>query len=90
MVAWFYLCRAVDAEGEVLDVKAKSLMCWSRPGGTSGLRLMCKLINKYGFVPTSRQLTLGNLADNPKAHSLARGRRVKIWGEARVSKATMS
>ncbi len=33
--------------------RAKSLMCWSRPGGNrrAALRLMRKLLKKYGFVP---------------------------------------
>ncbi|WP_051481127.1 pyridoxamine 5'-phosphate oxidase family protein [Paraburkholderia nodosa] len=40
------------------------------------------------FVGNQQYITLGNLADNPKAHlfviDYARRRRVKIWGRARV------
>ena len=40
------------------------------------------------FAGNRQYITLGNLADNPKAHlfliDYARRRRVKIWGEARV------
>jgi predicted pyridoxine 5'-phosphate oxidase superfamily flavin-nucleotide-binding protein len=40
------------------------------------------------FVGNRQYITLGNLAENPKAHlfliDYAHRRRVKIWGEARV------
>ncbi|QGZ53945.1 pyridoxamine 5'-phosphate oxidase family protein [Paraburkholderia acidiphila] len=40
------------------------------------------------FIGNQQYITLGNLADNPKAHlfviDYARRRRVKIWGRARV------
>ena len=40
------------------------------------------------FAGNRQYITLGNLADNPKAHlfliDYAHRRRVKIWGEARV------
>jgi transposase-like protein len=41
-----YLWRAVDAEGEVLDVLVQS-----RRNKHAALRLMRKLLKKYGFVP---------------------------------------
>jgi putative transposase len=42
----FYLWRAVDAEGEVLDVLVQS-----RRNKRAALKLMRKLLKKYGFVP---------------------------------------
>jgi putative transposase len=41
-----YLWRAVDAEGEVLDV-----LLQSKRNKRSALKLMRKLLKKYGFVP---------------------------------------
>ena len=41
-----YLWRAVDAEGEVLDVPIQS-----RRNKRAALKLMRKLLKKYGFVP---------------------------------------
>src|SRR5450432_218616 len=41
-----YLWRAVDAEGEVVDVLVQS-----RRDKHAGLKLMRKLLKKYGFVP---------------------------------------
>ena len=41
-----YLWRAVDAEGEVLDV-----LIQSRRNRTAALKLMRKLLKKYAFVP---------------------------------------
>ena len=41
-----YLWRAVDAEGEVLDVQVQS-----RRNKQAALKLMRKLLKKYGFVP---------------------------------------
>jgi len=41
-----YLWRAVDAEGEVLDVLVQS-----RRNKRAALKLMCKLLKKYSFVP---------------------------------------
>ena len=41
-----YLWRAVDAEGEVLDVLVQS-----RRNKRAALKLMRKLLTKYGFVP---------------------------------------
>src|ERR1700720_1515767 len=41
-----YLWRAVDAEGEVLDVLVQS-----RRNKRAALNLMRKLLKKYGFVP---------------------------------------
>src|SRR5476649_828652 len=42
----FYLWRAVDAEGEVLDVLVQS-----RRNKRAALKFMRKLLKKYGFVP---------------------------------------
>jgi putative transposase len=44
-----YLWRAVDAEGEVLDVLVQSRR--SRRNKRAALKLMRKLLRKYGFVP---------------------------------------
>jgi transposase-like protein len=41
-----YLWRAVDAEGEVLDVLAQT-----RRNKQAALKLMRKLLKKYAFVP---------------------------------------
>ena len=41
-----YLWRAVDAEGEVLDVLVQS-----KRNKPAALKLMRKLLKKYGFVP---------------------------------------
>src|SRR5271154_3013720 len=41
-----YLCRAVDAEGEVLDVLVQS-----KRNKHAALKLMRKLLGKYAFVP---------------------------------------
>ena len=41
-----YLWRAVDSEGEVLDILVQS-----RRNKTAALRLMRKLLRKQGFVP---------------------------------------
>ena len=41
-----YLWRAVDAEGEVLDVLVQS-----KRDQRAALKLMRKLLKKYGFVP---------------------------------------
>jgi transposase-like protein len=41
-----YLWRAVDAEGEVLDVLVQS-----KRDKPAALKLMRKLLKKYGFVP---------------------------------------
>ena len=41
-----YLWRAVDAEGEVVDVLVQS-----KRNKHAALKLMRKLLKKYGFVP---------------------------------------
>ena len=41
-----YLWRAVDAEGEVLDVLVQT-----KRNKRAALKLMRKLLKKYGFVP---------------------------------------
>jgi putative transposase len=46
MVAWSTSRRAVDTEGEVLDVLVQT-----RRNKRAALRLMRKLLKKYGFVP---------------------------------------
>jgi uncharacterized protein len=47
-----------------------------------------KTIGFADFAGNKQYVTLGNLADNPKAHlfliDYAQRRRIKIWGEARV------
>jgi predicted pyridoxine 5'-phosphate oxidase superfamily flavin-nucleotide-binding protein len=59
-------------------------------GGPPGfLRVLDdKTIGFADFSGNRQYITQGNLADNPKAHlfliDYAHGRRVKIWGEARV------
>jgi putative transposase len=49
-----YLWRAVDAEGEVLDALVQG-----RRNKRAALKLMRKLLKKYGFVQ-DRLLDLGN------------------------------
>ncbi len=44
----FYLWRAVDSEGEVLDFLVRS-----RRNTTAALRLMRKLLKKQGFAPST-------------------------------------
>jgi putative transposase len=41
-----YLWRAVDSEGEVLDVLVQT-----KRNKAAALKLMRKLLNKYGFLP---------------------------------------
>jgi predicted pyridoxine 5'-phosphate oxidase superfamily flavin-nucleotide-binding protein len=59
-------------------------------GGPAGfLRVLDdKTIGFADFAGNRQYITLGNLADNPKAHlfliDYAHKRRVKLWGEARV------
>ena len=59
-------------------------------GGPPGfLRVLDdKTIGFADFAGNRQYITLGNLADNPKAHlfliDYAHRRRIKIWGEARV------
>ena len=55
-----YLWRAVDAEGEVLDV-----MVQSKRDKHAALKLMRKLLKKYGFVP-ERMIT-----DNLRSYGAA-------------------
>ena len=50
-----YLWRAVDAEGEVLDV-----LIQSKRNKLAALKLMRKLLKKYGFVP--ERMTTDKLA----------------------------
>lgn len=59
-------------------------------GGPAGfLRVLDdRTIGFVDFAGNRQYITLGNLADNPKAHlfliDYAQRRRVKIWGEARI------
>ena len=59
-------------------------------GGPAGFlkALDERTIGFADFVGNRQYITLGNLADNPKAHlfliDYARRQRIKIWGEARV------
>jgi predicted pyridoxine 5'-phosphate oxidase superfamily flavin-nucleotide-binding protein len=59
-------------------------------GGPAGfLRVLDdKTIGFVDFAGNRQYITLGNLADNPRAYlfliDYAHGRRIKIWGEARV------
>ena len=55
-----YLGRAVDAEGEVLDVLAQS-----RRNKRAALKLMRKLLKQYGFV--SDKL----VTDDPRSYAAA-------------------
>ena len=63
-------------------------------GGPAGfLRVLDdKTIGFVDFAGNRQYITHGNLAENPKAHlfliDYAQRQRIKIWGEARVSKAT--
>ena len=51
-----YLWRAVDAEGEVLDVLVQT-----RRNKRAASKLMRKLLKKYGFVPTSSSQMISDL-----------------------------
>ncbi len=55
-----YLWRAVDAEGEVLDVLVQS-----RRDKHAALKPMRKLLKKYGFVPDR------SIADDPRSYGAA-------------------
>src|SRR3979411_986411 len=57
-----YLWRAVDAEGEVLDVLVQS-----RRNKRAALKLMRKLLKKYGFVPNKL------VTDNLRSYAAAAG-----------------
>jgi putative transposase len=59
-----YLWRAVDAEGEVLDVLVQS-----RRNKRAALQLMRKLLRKYGFVP-DKLITDGLRSYGAAAHDL--------------------
>jgi transposase-like protein len=54
-----YLWRAIDAEGEVLDV-----LVHSRRNKWAALKLMRKLLKKYCFVP-DKLITVGAAGDFP-------------------------
>src|SRR6202035_4258687 len=64
-----YLWRAVDAEGEVLDV-----LIQSRRNKRAALKLMRKLLKKYGFVP-DRLVTDDLRSYAAAAHDLGLARR---------------
>jgi putative transposase len=64
-----YLWRAVDAEGEVLDVLVQS-----RRNKQAALKLMRKLLKKYGFVP-DRLITDDLRSYAAAAHDLGIGAR---------------
>src|SRR5476651_1091689 len=64
-----YLWRAVDAEGEVLDVLVQS-----RRNKHAALKLMRKLLKKYGFVP-DRLITDDLRSYGAAAHDLGIERR---------------
>ena len=64
-----YLWRAVDAEGEVLDV-----LIQSRRNKRAALRLMRKLLKKYAFVP-DRLVTDDLRSYAAAAHALGLARR---------------
>jgi len=53
-----YLWRAVDAEGEVLDVLVQT-----RRNKRAASKLMRKLLKKYGFVPTSSSQMISDLME---------------------------
>jgi putative transposase len=59
-----YLWRAVDAEGEVLDVLVESMR-----NKHAALKLMRKLLKKYGFVP-DRLITDDLRSYSAAAHDL--------------------
>jgi putative transposase len=54
-----YLWRAVDAEREVLDVLVQT-----RRNKRAALKLMCKLLRKYGFVPDKLVRSYGAAASD--------------------------
>ena len=77
-----YLWRAVDAEGEVLDVLVQS-----RRNKRATLKLMRKLLKKYGFVPDKL------VTDDLKSYAAAAGdleitRRHSVVGGATIERRT--
>jgi transposase-like protein len=61
-----YLWRAVDAEGEVLDVLVQS-----KRNKHAALKLMRKLLRKYAFVP-ERLITVELTRRNPRSGQVSR------------------
>src|SRR5580692_5891928 len=75
-----YLWRAVDAEGEVLDVLVQS-----RRNKHAALKLMRKLLKKYAFVP--KQLVTDDLRSHDAAarsHDLSRLHERGRWKNKRA------
>ena len=75
-----YLWRAVDAEGEVLDV-----MVQSKRNKPAALKLMRKLLKKYGFVP--ERMTTDKLASYAAAArelGVERRHRTDRWANNRA------
>jgi putative transposase len=75
-----YLWRAVDAEGEVLDV-----MVQSKRNKHAALKLMRKLLKKYGFAP-DRMITddLGSYAAAARDLGMARRHERGRWKNNRA------
>ena len=78
-----YLWRAVDAEGEVLDVLVQT-----RRNKRAALKLMRKLLKKYGFVPD--KLVTDDLKSYTAAASELRPRRRHERGRWRNNRAENS
>ena len=75
-----YLWRAVDAEGEVLDVLVQS-----KRNKSAALKLMRKLLKKYGFVP--ERMTTDKLASYARAArelGVERRHRADRWANNRA------
>src|SRR5450432_1173049 len=75
-----YLWRAVDAEGEVLDVLVQS-----KRNKHAALKLMRKLLKKYGFAP-DRMITddLGSYATAARDLGMARRHERGRWKNNRA------
>jgi transposase-like protein len=75
-----YLWRAVDAEGEVLDVLVQS-----KRNKPAALKLMRKLLKKYGFVP-ERMTTdkLASYAGAARELGVERRHRTDRWANNRA------
>jgi predicted pyridoxine 5'-phosphate oxidase superfamily flavin-nucleotide-binding protein len=86
------LARFIEAQTSIFlaTANAEGQPYIQHRGGPAGfLRVLDdKTVGFADFAGNRHYITQGNLADNPKAHlfliDYAQGKRVKIWGEARV------
>lgn len=84
--------RFIEAQTSIFlaTVNAEGQPYIQHRGGPAGFMRVLddRTIGFVDFAGNRQYITLGNLADNPKAHlfliDYAQRRRVKIWGEARI------